>query len=450
MVCTMIDANPENVKNNMDKINFITCISRFKIAKDLNLDYTIIDNFKLSNECYGDIISAYLNGVRIRDDAYAGTILYDMLHSKEFLNVFKQKFCEQYHISNIISGYHNSRDTKLIYADNGRIKSIKLEYTYGSYFQFMEVIFQQMKCPIQIIDNYINNSLFDGKMIESMVDPKSIGVIQTTNNYSLNYEICEFLENIIKPSKLNEYKQKVDQNFVLKNFVECHGGKDFKFISYSHSYLENKHYIWYLDDNNKLVEQEIYWAKGIREIQATGMNRLLNNRLNNSFPYISKSITPQVLQLKIREAALALAENDIHKIQNFYFTDIINYLKNDMDFRIKINKISDYFIFSQTIRKLDIVRAYDAKSDTFYKKSKAFDYINEDIPIFLQDESNNDLLPVIKQNRIFLANCALTMLMQNKAVQSYHIPRNFFKLNDITYVKGQNYIRFQFGLKSMN
>lgn len=450
VVTTIFDLDNSNrTSYNCPTVKSLIAKALNDISKNLKLDKEYIIKFPLSNECYADIFNAYMYLSNIKFKDCIGTILYDMVNNENFCHEFKQEFETRTHIHNIILALYNDNNLKILFIDknNIEIKCIQLNNCYDDYnLEVYKLMIPKMSCSNQLIVDCIKNMLIcDTTTVESLINSDAIGTVIKT--YYFDYMWCYnsaldvFKKFMLSESKLTEFNNLLKYRNSVGRFAYQHGDKEFKFLLYRSNYC----CIWYIGDNDEILKYKIENGYGVNKVIENGINRLIDNKLEGNIDYIAKSMKTN-LHFKISQAASAITNGDLSKLTNFKFKDIVNYLKNDMDFKIKSNEISEHFIFSQSILNIDVVKAYDVKSDTFYKN--AFDYVNEDISLIPIDDEEVNVVEVINRNKIFLANCALNMLMKSTFSTKYKIPRNFFKLMNITYVKRSNFIRFQFGLKS--
>ena len=248
-------------------------------------------------------------------------------------------------------------------------------------------------------------------------------------------------ERVVKDSSLLTDKQKQERQIRIERQYEN------KLLSNQLVIYVKGNTVYSINSNRAIVSTNYKYLDSttLIRMEENGLNTLIENNLFDTYDGIHINTTI------LKKAIVEVISNtsDLNDITINKFTDK---LKNVINAMMKNKQLSDCFDIFYIANNIDVIPAYDFASDTFYKKSKAFDYITIDlsastygkIPVTMEEG-----VRILKENQAYIANMALDKLMESKRVTKYNVPRNMFRLDDMVYIKSENYIRLWFGIKGV-
>ena len=113
--------------------------------------------------------------------------------------------------------------------------------------------------------------------------------------------------------------------------------------------------------------------------------------------------------------------------------------------------LDDYFDVVYKPGSIDVIPAYDSTTDTFYDK-KVFDFITIDVNVNTMNRiqlNKSEAHDILLKYQKDIANYALNILFKYKRITNFNVPRNMFRLDDMVYIRSENYIRLWFGIKGI-
>lgn len=241
-----------------------------------------------------------------------------------------------------------------------------------------------------------------------------------------------------------EEKLKYEQiNFISKN-------RNIVYQSLVIYYIDSSVYV--VDDKTgqiNIINFEPWIIREIKPIIKDRQKYYIDYLIDNQFyGKVSYRATMNLNDSDIKEFI-----NNSFKIKNYtninevitdilYNSNLIPHIEPSLD---------DYFDITYRPNSIDIIPAYDSATDTFYNK-KVFDFIAIDIRantmnrIQLNKSEAHDILLKYQKD---IAEYALDILFMYKKVQNFNVPKNMFRLDDMVYIRSENYIRLWFGIKGV-
>ena len=230
-----------------------------------------------------------------------------------------------------------------------------------------------------------------------------------------------------------------------------------KYITAAHilsdqNIIYNKNNILYVLDSSGIINAQKYDITIdsciINRPIKKCMQRLIDTNFFGKLSCNPKNVNPIFLENAI---ARIITSNHPSKIS---LDEIVDELKVYDVFKpiLSGNSLNDYFSVTYIDKSIDIIPAYNSKTDTFYKMNKAFDYVTIDLSAGTMNRipvTYEEGIEVIKRFQSEIASYALDVIIKSRKLNKYNIPRNMFRLDDMVYIKSQEFIRVWFGIKGV-
>ena len=444
----LIRLYPENLNKKDELIDIIVKNNFMEIIKDKHLNNLNLDKYyTISNNCRDKISSLLLLNNDIHSKSIYNTVLDDVSTNDIIINTVVNEYDHYPSINNVL-GYIGVDGANII-----GIVTLEHYKLYNHTFKFdnifdyniaMHTIEKKSYTKLEI-ENYVENVI--GYDYKDYLETDYENPFDKLDDYDKKYgfdhyefNLMQLIETFIRKTKIRQFMSKYNADLTANKYVAKHGGPDFKYLmSYKPDNASDERVICYIGDDDIIKTHTVYNDSGLKNIERCGLCRLIVTNLEGHYDKIPNFFNDStVLKEKIYHAVKLLCNNDLSKITELSFSDIVSEINNDLEVRLRTGNLSKYITISRQLNNVELIKSLDTDK---------INYINLDIE-YRYTNSNVNLKTVIDTYKDSILEFVLSRAKDRPEFEYYKISLYDIYLIGCISIDNKSTLRFQFGVNN--